>query len=132
MPRSACHFQRLRLRRRRAQKNPPDKGGWHIYHTSVYGVDCVGPTYTFLRADGTISVNGWAKSAAVEAETAAWFDATTIEGEKAAVGRLNKAALEDVVYAPLGWYLRYYAWRRSLTGVSQGPLPFFWGVSKTV
>jgi peptide/nickel transport system substrate-binding protein len=37
-----------------------------------------------------------------------------------------------VVYAPLGWYLRYFAWRRSLTGVTQGPLPFFWGVSKTV
>jgi peptide/nickel transport system substrate-binding protein len=117
---------------RRAQKKAPDKGGWHLYHTSVYGVDCVSPTYTFLRADGTISVNGWAKSAAVEAETVAWFEATTIEGEKAAVGRLNKAALEDVVYAPLGWYLRYYAWRRSLTGVTQGPLPFFWGVSKTV
>jgi hypothetical protein len=28
--------------------------------------------------------------------------------------------------------LRYYAWRRSLAGVTQGPLPFFWGVSKTV
>jgi peptide/nickel transport system substrate-binding protein len=48
------------------------------------------------------------------------------------VSRLNQAALDDVVYAPLGWYLRYYAWRRSLTGVTQGPLPFFWGVSKTV
>jgi peptide/nickel transport system substrate-binding protein len=117
---------------RRAQKNPPGKGGWNISHTSIYGVDSVAPTTTFLRANGGSLVNGWANSAAVEAETAAWFDATTLEEEKAAVRRLNKAALDHVVYAPLGWYLRYYAWRRNLAGVTQGPLPFFWGVSKTV
>jgi hypothetical protein len=73
-----------------------------------------------------------ANSPAVEAEIAAWFDATTLEEEKAAARRLNKAFLDYVVYAPVGWYLRHYAWRRSLTGVTQGPLPFFWGVSKTV
>ncbi|MBV8826514.1 MAG: ABC transporter substrate-binding protein [Hyphomicrobiales bacterium] len=117
---------------RRAQKKPPSQGGWHMYHTSIYGVDSVTPTYTFLRADGSVAVNGWPNSPAVETETAAWFDATTPEEEKAAARRLNKAAIEDVVYAPLGWYLRYYAWRRTLTGVTQGPLPFFWGVSKMV
>ena len=50
--------------------------------------------------------------------------------EKAAAGRLNKAPLDHAIYAPLGWYLRYYAWRRTLTCVTQGPIPFFWGVSK--
>ena len=117
---------------RRAQKKPPATGGWHMYHTSVYGVDCVSPTYTFLRADGNVAVNGWPNSPAVETETTAWLDATTLEQERAAARRLNNAAIEDVVYAPLGWYLRYFAWRRSLAGVTQGPLPFFWGVSKTV
>jgi peptide/nickel transport system substrate-binding protein len=116
---------------RRAQKTPPGKGGWHMYPTSVYGVDCVTPTYTFLRADGTVAVNGWSSSAPVETEIAAWFDATALEQEKAVVRRLNKAAIDYVVYAPLGWYLRYFAWRHSLRGVTQGPLPFFWGVSKT-
>jgi peptide/nickel transport system substrate-binding protein len=117
---------------RRAQKNPPAKGGWHMFHTSIYGVDAAAPTSPFLHADGTSSVNGWANSPAVEAEIAAWFDATTLDGERAAARRLNKAFLDDVIFAPLGWYLRYYAWRKSLAGVTQGPLPFFWGVSKTV
>jgi peptide/nickel transport system substrate-binding protein len=117
---------------RRAQKKPPSQGGWHMYHTSIYGVDAVTPTYNFLRAEGASFANGWANSPALETEIAAWFDATTLDGEKAAAGRLNKAFIDDVVYAPLGWYLRYYAWRKSLTGVTQGPLPFFWGVSKTV
>ena len=46
--------------------------------------------------------------------------------------RLNKAALDHVVYAPLGFYLTHQAWRRNVTGIVKGPLPFFWGVSKIV
>jgi peptide/nickel transport system substrate-binding protein len=117
---------------RRAQKKPPSQGGWHMFHTSIYGVDAVTPISAFLHADGSSPVNGWADSPAVEGGIAAWFDATTDEGEKSAAARINKAFVDDVVYAPLGWYLRYYAWRHSLAGVTQGPLPFFWGVSKTV
>src|SRR6201981_3568626 len=29
---------------RRAQKKPPGQGGWHVYPTSIFGVDCVIPT----------------------------------------------------------------------------------------
>jgi peptide/nickel transport system substrate-binding protein len=117
---------------RRAQKNPPSQGGWHMYHTAIYGVDCAAPINTFLRSNGTVAMNGWSQNPAVETAIAAWFDATALEDEKAAARRLNKAFFDDVVYAPVGWYLRHYAWRKSLTGVTQGPLPFFWGVSKTV
>ena len=52
--------------------------------------------------------------------------ATVERGEK-----LNEAALKEVMCAPLGWYLRHYAWNKDLTGVTRGPFPFFWGVSKT-
>jgi peptide/nickel transport system substrate-binding protein len=116
---------------RRGQKAPPAKGGWHMYHTSVYGVDWVFPTSPFIQANGTAVVDGWAKSPPVEAEIAAWFAADALDDEKAAAGRLNEAALKDVMCAPLGWYLRYYAWNKGLSGVTQGPLPFFWSVSKT-
>ena len=61
-----------------------------------------------------------------------WFAADTLDDEKAAAGRINEAALNEVMCAPLGWYLRYYAWTKELAGVTQGPLPFFWGVGKTV
>jgi peptide/nickel transport system substrate-binding protein len=117
---------------RRGRKKPPSQGGWHIYHTSVYGVDCTDPTNKFLRADGTGTANGWPNSRLVEAEIAAWFEAETPENEIAAARRLNKAALDHAVYAPLGTFLRHYAYRKSLSGVAQGPMPFFWGVSKTV
>ena len=62
---------------------------------------------------------------------AAWFAANTFEAEKAAVRRLNKAAFDHVVYAPLGFFLGYQAWRKNVSGIVKGPFPFFWGVSKT-
>jgi hypothetical protein len=37
--------------------------------------------------------------------------------------RLNKVALEQVIYAPLGFFLRYQAWRENVTGIVPGPLP---------
>jgi peptide/nickel transport system substrate-binding protein len=117
---------------RRMQKSPPGQGGWQMYHTAPYGVDLVSPTHLYIRANGNTALNGWPTSPSVEAEVAAWFDATNPDEEKAAARRLNKAAFEHVIYAPLGCCLRHYAWRKNLTGVTQGPLPLFWGVSKTV
>jgi peptide/nickel transport system substrate-binding protein len=117
---------------RRAQKNPPAKGGWHMYITAIYGVDWVYPTSPFMQANGTAVANGWTKSPEIEAGVAAWFEAKEVEGERSAARRLNEVALNEVLCAPLGSYLRHFAWTKDLTGVTQGPLPFFWGVSKKV
>ena len=117
---------------RRAQKNVPGQGGWQIYHTSPYGVDLATPTNVFIRADGSSGSNGWATNPVVERELAAWFDAGTLEEEKVVARRLNRVALDHALYAPLGVCMRHYAWRKSLTGITKGPMPLFWGVSKTV
>jgi len=66
-----------------------------------------------------------------EKEVTAWFDAKNLDEEKAAVARLNKAALDDVIYAPTGFFLSYTAWRKNISGIVKGPLPFFWDVSKS-
>jgi peptide/nickel transport system substrate-binding protein len=117
---------------RATPKSPPGQGGWQMHHTSHPGVDCTNPaTNKAVRANGDEALFGWPNSPQVEAEVAAWFDAKALDEEKAAVRRLNKAALDDVVYAPLGWYLVHQAWRNNVTGIVPGPMPFFWGVSKT-
>jgi peptide/nickel transport system substrate-binding protein len=116
---------------RRAQKSPPGRGGWHIMHTFFYGVDCVDPTSRIIRANGDRAFFGWPDIPQVEAEIAAWYEAATFEEEKVVARRLNKAALDAAVYAPLGVFLQHQAWHRNITGVPQGPLPFMWGVRKT-
>jgi peptide/nickel transport system substrate-binding protein len=117
---------------RRGQKSPPSQGGWQITISWLLsGADSIDPTNRLIRGNGEVANNGWANSPAVEAEIAAWYDTKTLDEEKAAARRLNKAALDDVVYAPLGWYLNHHAWRKNVTGIVPGPAPFFWGVSKT-
>jgi peptide/nickel transport system substrate-binding protein len=116
---------------RRAQKTPPGQGGWHMFHSWHSGADCINPAVAIgVRANGDGAWFGWPNSPEVEKEISAWFDAKDLPGEKAAIARVNKAALEHVVYAPTGFFMGYQAWRKNVSGVVKGPLPFFWGVSK--
>ena len=115
---------------RRTQKSPPNQGGWHMYVDGGFGIDLAYPTVRLFRADGN-QPNGWASSAQVETEVAAWFDAKSADEEKTIARRLNKACLDHVLYAPLGVFLRHYAWRKNVSGIVPAPLPLFWGVSKT-
>jgi peptide/nickel transport system substrate-binding protein len=117
---------------RRAQKSPPGQGGWQMFHTWHAGAVCIDPSsYTAIRANGDKAWFGWPSSEKVEAAITAWYDAATFEEEKAAIRRLNRAACEDVVYAPTGFFYIHQAWRTNVAGIVKGPLPFFWGVSKT-
>jgi peptide/nickel transport system substrate-binding protein len=116
---------------RRAVKTPPARGGWNMFHTWLAGGECMYPDNNLIRANGDKAWFGWPDIPEVEAQVAAWFDAKTLDEEKVAIRRLNKAALESVVYAPTGFFLQYQAWRKNVTGIVPGPLPFFWGVTKT-
>jgi len=113
------------------QKSPPHQGGWHMFVTGYSGVECADPTQRFVRAYGDSFANGWASNPQIEAEVAAWYDATSLDEEKMIIRRLNKLALDHVVYAPLGMFLKYFAWHRNVSGIVPAPLPLFWGVSKT-
>ncbi|MBP0495722.1 ABC transporter substrate-binding protein [Pararoseomonas indoligenes] len=116
---------------RRASKEPPSRGGWNIFFSWFGGADCATPaSYTALRANGEGAWFGWPSSEAVEAGRDAWFAAADPAAEKAAMDRVNTAAMSDVPFAPTGFFLAHQAWRRNVSGVQKAPLPLFWGVSK--
>jgi peptide/nickel transport system substrate-binding protein len=116
---------------RRAQKTPPGQGGWGMFHTWHAGADTINPApYHAIRGNGEKAWFGWPNVPDVETEVYAWFDAKNLDEEKAAIRRLNKAALDNVIYAPTGFFLSYQAWRKNVSGIVKGPLPFFWDVAK--
>jgi peptide/nickel transport system substrate-binding protein len=116
---------------RRAQKSPPGQGGWQMFHTWHAGADTINPApYHAIRGNGDKAWFGWPNVPDVETEVYAWFDAKNLDDEKAAIRRLNKAALDNVIYAPTGFFLGYQAWRKNVSGIAKGPLPFFWDVAK--
>ena len=117
---------------RRAVKAPPAQGGWNIFFSWHAGADCINPaSYTAIRANGDGAWFGWPNIPAVEQQVNNWFEAKTLDEEKVAMRALNKAALDNVVYVPSGFFLGYTAWRSNVGGIVKGPLPFFWDVTKT-
>jgi len=102
-----------------------------MFITGSYGVDLADPTSRFLRANANVPQNGWSNNPQIEAEIAAWYNATNLDEEKTIVRRLNRLAVDYVVYAPLGVVLQHHAWRKNVSGIVQAPLPLFWGVNKT-
>jgi peptide/nickel transport system substrate-binding protein len=106
------------------------QGAWHIYPTAVAGADCIDPTNPSIRANGEVAANGWPDIPEIEEEVADWFDPDNTEEELAIARRLNRAALDQVVAAPLGFFLSHQAWRNTVSGITPGPPPLFWDVTK--
>jgi peptide/nickel transport system substrate-binding protein len=117
---------------RRASKNEPSQGGWSMFHTWHSGADCATIAGNVgVRANGDKAWFGWPTNPVVEKGVSEWFDASTLEAEKAAIAGINKSAMEDVEYVPTGFFLLHQAWRKNVTGIAPGPLPWFSGVKKT-
>ena len=116
---------------RRASKNEPGQGGWGMFHTWHSGADCATIAGNVgVRANGDKAWFGWPTNPIVEKGVDAWFDASTLEAEKAAIAGINKSAMEDVEYIPTGFFVLHQAWRKNVTGITAGPLPWFSGVKK--
>ena len=117
---------------RRSKKDPPGKGGWNIFHTWHAGADCINPApYTALDAGGAKAWFGWPSSQAVEDGIVAWYDAADLAAEKTAAAAINRAAFDDVVYIPTGFFQQYQAWRSNVAGIAKAPFPVFWDVRKS-
>ena len=119
---------------RRASQKPPKEGGWNIFFTNWVGADVVNPV-------ANVSVGGrgknggwfgWAEDAKVEAMRDAFARASSPEEQKKIADDIQKENYDQVIYIPLGQFLIPSAWRKSLTGVLDGPAtPIFWNIDKS-
>jgi peptide/nickel transport system substrate-binding protein len=61
----------------------------------------------------------------------AFARASSPDEQKKIAADLQKYAYERVIYIPLGQYFAPSVWRKSLTGVLDGPAtPIFWNIDK--
>jgi peptide/nickel transport system substrate-binding protein len=56
--------------------------------------------------------------------------AGTLDDQKMLAEEIQKISYEEGVYAPIGQYFIPSAWSSELEGVLDGPVPFFWNISK--
>jgi peptide/nickel transport system substrate-binding protein len=119
---------------RRASQKPIKEGGWNMFFTNWNGADLANPIVNF--AIGGKGKNGgwfgWAENAKIESLKNDFARATAFDEKKKIATEIQKEAYEQVIYIPLGQYTQPSAWRKSLTGVLDGPAtPLFWNIDKS-
>jgi peptide/nickel transport system substrate-binding protein len=119
---------------RRASQKPDSEGGWDMFFTNWVAADIWNPI-----ANASVSGRGkdggwfgWADDPKVEALRAEFAGATNPEDQKKIAAEIQKEVYDQVIYVPLGQYTIPSAWRKSLTGVLDGPAtPIFWNIEKS-
>ena len=119
---------------RRASQKPPKEGGWNMFFTNWVGADVSNPIANF--SIGGRGKNGgwfgWAENAKIEQLKDAFARSPSPEEQKKIAAEIQQEAYDQVIYVPLGQYLAPSAWRKSLSGVLDGPAtPIFWNIDKS-
>jgi peptide/nickel transport system substrate-binding protein len=118
---------------RRTSQKPVKEGGWNMFFTNWAGADVINPIVNF--AIGGKGKNGgwfgWADDPRIEQLKDAFARASSLDEQKKVAADIQKEAYDQVIYIPLGEYTQPSAWRKSLTGVLDGPAtPVFWNIEK--
>jgi peptide/nickel transport system substrate-binding protein len=119
---------------RRASKKPPNEGGWNMLFTNFVIADVVNPVVNILlNAKGTHGAwFGWPEDAKMEAMRDAFVRSSSREEQKKIAADIQREAYDQVLYVPLGQWRGVSAWRKSLSGVLEGPAtPVFWNIDKS-
>ncbi len=116
---------------RRSSREPVEKGGWSIFHTTGGAGAWANPALSFIvRGQGTGGWFGWWGNQEAEKLATDWLYATDPAAQKAAAVKLGRLALDEVATVPLGQFTLKTAYRRSLTGILPGSAPYPWGVRR--
>jgi peptide/nickel transport system substrate-binding protein len=118
---------------RRNKKDPTDQGGWSAFVTSWAGADHLNPAgHIALRGNGDSpsSWPGWCVSPEIERLRTAWFAAPDLAAQQQTCKDLQRQAMTDLPYFPLGQYQQPTAYRTDITGLLKG-FATFWNIRRT-
>ena len=92
---------------RRAQKTPPGQGGWQMFPHLQFTASTASTRRPTVRANGEKAFFGWPNIPQIEAEIAAWYDGEDARRGEDRLRAAQQGALDNVIYAPLGVFLRH-------------------------
>jgi peptide/nickel transport system substrate-binding protein len=119
------------LVQRRNNRGPVAQGGWSVSCFANSGMDFVNPgTHNSLRSDGNAATPGWPSSPALEALRMQFFDAPELAQQQAIARDIQRVAMQDLPYIPLGGYRSLTAHKRNLADRVKG-FAIFWGIKRT-
>ena len=119
-------FRSGTLMQRRLSKEPADKGGWNVFLTALSGMSNFNPVgHIGLRGNGNDAWVGWPTAPRLEELRQQWLDAPDVATQKKICEEIQKQALIDVPYIPLGGFATVSGYRNNVTDIQlQRPLFF--------
>lgn len=116
---------------RRASKEPPERGGWSIFHTWWPGVSIINPAVNAtLRGQGERGWFGWYDNPRVEAAAAQWLLAETEAEQKRLAEVIQRESFENAPILPLGQFFISTAYRSGLSGFVPGSGAYPWNIRR--
>jgi peptide/nickel transport system substrate-binding protein len=117
--------------RRLISREPPDRGGWNVFCTSLEGMDALSPaSHVALRGNGGQAFAGWPDCPGLETLRNQWLDAPDFAAQRKIAAEIQAQAFIDVPYFPLGTFYPSTVFRSYLTGVLDGQA-IFWNVQRS-
>ncbi|MGH7006618.1 MAG: ABC transporter substrate-binding protein, partial [Alphaproteobacteria bacterium] len=116
---------------RRANRRSIDEGGYHIFHTFLPNGDLLDPvTNPALSGAGERAWFGWPTDPEMEKLRDDFARESDPIKQKVLAAAIQKRAFDMVPYVPLGQALTPYAYRKTLTGILDGPQAILWNIDK--
>jgi peptide/nickel transport system substrate-binding protein len=117
---------------RRAKKEPPSEGGWNAFLTNWVAADVLNPISTAgLNASCDTAWFGWPCDEQIEQLRDAFARETDPAKQTELAHQIQARALEVGTHGYVGQWYQPLAYRDTVSGVLQGPAPFFWNVAKS-
>jgi peptide/nickel transport system substrate-binding protein len=114
---------------RRASREPVDKGGWSIFHTTGSASGWNNPAIAQpMRGQGPKGWFGWWDGPKLEAMVGEWLAAADEASQIRIARAIGVMALEEAPSVPLGQFFIRTVYRKSITGLLQGPCPYPWNI----
>jgi peptide/nickel transport system substrate-binding protein len=119
---------------RRASQKPVSEGGWNMFFTFSVAPDVMNPIANFPmngkgRNGGWF---GWPDDPKIEQLKDKFVRTQAAEEQNKIAAEIQQEAYDEVIYIPLGQFRSPSAWRKSLSGVLDGPAtPIFWDIEKS-
>jgi peptide/nickel transport system substrate-binding protein len=117
---------------RRAKQDAPDKGGWSVVHTWGFGFELGNAisNYGLTTACDRSGWPGWPCDETMTKLRDDWAKEGDITKRKAIGEAIQKRAVEQAYFTPLGTFFQPMAYKKSLQGIVEVAIPVFWNVEK--
>ncbi len=116
---------------RRAKRDAPDQGGYHLFVTTHGGPDTAAPvSNSWFNSRCDRANPGWACDMELDAMVAEWAREPDPTKRGGTLERIHRRAWETLPYIPFGQYTQPIAVRSNTHGVLAAGIPVYWNIEK--